>query len=209
MKFVFISDTHGLHQDFPKLPKGDVLIHGGDFCSRGWRDDTVAFLQWFEAQHYSHKIFIAGNHDLFAEKYRKEFEAMIPDGITYLNDSGTQIGKIKIWGSPVQPDLVMWAFGKRRGKEIKKHWDLIPDNTDILLTHTPPYRILDKSSSGTSQGCEELRKKVEMIRPRVHLFGHIHASYGRRKKNGIIFINGSSIKTGVGIVNKPKVFELG
>lgn len=208
MKFIVISDTHGLHNDLAALPKGDVLIHGGDFCERGDKGDAIEFLSWFSNLEYKYKILIAGNHDFVAARHPNEFSQLIPPGITYLNDSGTKIEHWNIWGSPVQPDLTGWAFGKPRGAAMNKHWDLIPNDTDILITHTPPKGILDRSSRGYTLGCEELAKRIDEVKPKVHIFGHIHASYGQKQENGILHINGSNIKTGVGIVNEPIVFEL-
>jgi len=208
MKFIVISDTHGLHKDLANLPEGDVLIHAGDFCNHGTKDEAIKFLTWFNNLNYRHKILIAGNHDFIAAQCPKKFSKLIPTGITYLNDSGTRIENWNIWGSPVQPGLVGWAFGKPRGAAMNKHWDLIPNATDILITHTPPKEILDQSSRGHSLGCEELSKRIEEVKPQVNVFGHIHNSYGQIQKNGILYINGSNIKTGVGIVNQPIVFEL-
>lgn len=207
MKFVVISDTHGLHRHL-MLPKGDVLIHAGDFCDvsdeGGYRD----FLDWMTALRFKQKIFIGGNHDFFADKYPNEFLSLIPDGLTYLNDSGMQVGRYKLWGSPISPDLVSWAFGRRRGEDMQKHWDLIPSDTDILITHTPPFGILDKPSRWGPSGCKDLLKKLETLELKAHIFGHIHASYGQVLKDGVRFINGSNIQTGKGIVNKAIRFSL-
>lgn len=207
MKFVVISDTHGLHRELT-LPKGDVLIHAGDFSASRMDEKVPDFLSWFDAQDFTYKIFTAGNHDFFAANWYAKFLSIIPKDIHFLNDSGIEIEGIKIWGSPVQPDLEGWAFGKRRGRAMKKHWDLIPDNIDILLTHTPPFGILDKSRTGNSLGCEELSKKLESLKPRVHLFGHVHASYGKKSKGATRYINASNYNSNLGIVNKPVSFHL-
>jgi len=131
MKVVIISDTHGRHEDL-ELPMGDMLIHAGDISSHGKYDQVNAFLNWFGNQDFKHKVFIAGNHDFFFERETNEnIEAIIPKGITYLNDSGVTIEGFKIWGSPIQPEFMDWAFNKERGSEIKKHWDLIPDDIDV------------------------------------------------------------------------------
>ena len=206
MKFVAISDTHGKHRDL-NLPKGDAIIHSGDFCHYGSDDDMYDFLQWYKELEFETKILIGGNHDFFAAEQSEKFKDLLPKEIIYLNDSGTSINGIKIWGSPVQPDLIGWAFGKQRGNEMKIHWDLIPEDIEILITHTPPFGILDKPRSGKSIGCEELSKRLEKLKVKYHIFGHVHASYGE-EKNGITkSINASNINSSKGLVNKPIVFE--
>ena len=206
MKFVTISDTHGKHREL-NLPSGDIIIHGGDFCHYGSKNDMYDFLDWFKDLAYDEKILIGGNHDFFAAEQSERFKEILPKGITYLNDSGTTYNGIKIWGSPIQPDLEGWAFGKKRGNEMKKHWDLIPKDTEILITHTPPFGILDKSRSGKSIGCEELTKRLQELHIKFHIFGHIHASYGKELIGNTQFINTSNMNSAKGLVNKPFRFE--
>ena len=207
MKFVAISDTHGKHREL-LLPKGDVIIHAGDFCHFGSDKDMRDFLEWYKELEFETKILIGGNHDFFAAEQSERFNEALPKEITYLNDSGVSVNGIKIWGSPVQPDLIGWAFGKQRGAAMKIHWDLIPEDIEILITHTPPYGVLDKTRSGKSVGCEELTKRLGKLSVKVHIFGHIHESYGQITKNTTQFINASNINSSKGLVNKPIVFEI-
>jgi Icc-related predicted phosphoesterase len=207
MKFVAISDTHGLHRHV-KLPKGDVLLHAGDITHRGKEDEVLDFLTWFSKLNYQYKIFIGGNHDFFLEKNRRTFPKMVPDGITYLSDSGIEIYGIKIWGSPVIPWFYNWAFNVPRGQSIRKHWEKIPIDTDILITHGPPHGILDQVVTGRHIGCKDLIDIVSKIKPKFHLFGHIHESYGVAKKSSTQFINASLMNETYQLVNKPFVFEL-
>lgn len=206
MRFIAISDTHGQHRNL-KLPKGDAIIHAGDFCHYGSQNDLQDFLDWFQHLDFQHKIFIGGNHDFYAAEYPKRFQELLLPNVIYLNDNGAEINGIKVWGSPVQPDLEGWAFGKKRGLEMKAHWDLIPNDIDILITHTPPFEILDKSRLGKHIGCEELNEKLKYSHPKVHIFGHVHASYGQENREGILFINASNINSNKGLVNAPIVFE--
>lgn len=206
MKFVTISDTHGKHRGL-NLPKGDIIIHSGDFCHYGSDVDTHDFLKWYKELEFEIKILIGGNHDFFAAEQSERFKEILPKEIIYLNDSGIKINEINIWGSPVQPDLIGWAFGKTRGVEMKTHWDLIPKNTDILITHTPPFGILDKPRSGKSIGCEELSKRLKDLQVKFHIFGHVHASYGQEETEKTKFINASNINSSKGLVNKPITFE--
>ncbi len=207
LKLVLISDTHGLHDQL-QLPSGDAILHAGDVSSRGTESEIIDFLEWFENLDYKHKIFIAGNHDFFFENNSKEKTAsIIPPSITYLNDSGIIIEGVKIWGSPITPWFFDWAFNRKRGTEIKKHWDLIPDDTDILMTHGPVHGILDKTTMGVAAGCEELLKKIENSSIKLHLSGHIHEGYGERMVNGVRFINASVLDIRYRQVNAPVILN--
>lgn len=207
MNFVVISDTHGLHREL-FLPEGDIIIHAGDFCHLGNEEHLYDFLEWYRELNFKYKILIAGNHDFFADREPEKFRHLLPRGIIYLNDSGIAIENFKFWGSPVQPDLSSMAFGKPRGEKMNEHWELIPDDIDILITHTPPFGILDKSSRGNSLGCEYLLKKLYFLEPRIHIFGHIHASYGRLKIENTWYLNASNYNSQKGLVNPPVKFVL-
>lgn len=208
MTLTLISDTHFRHSQL-ELPGGDMLIHAGDLCGQGTEGEALAFLRWFGEQPYSHKIFIAGNHDWFFEEYDKAYiDKVIPKNIHYLNDSGVEIEGLKIWGSPVQPEFCDWAFNRKKGADINKHWKLIPKGTDILITHGPPFGILDTTASNYNAGCEMLLKKVNQIKPKLHVFGHIHEGYGMIEKGETIFANASSVNLHYQLVNAPIVLEI-
>jgi len=210
MKITFISDTHNKHEDLI-LDTGDILVHCGDLTHRGSRKDVLKFAKFIAKQKFKHKIVIAGNHDFCFEDDRKEeAQAYFTDhGIIYLNDSGAEIDGIKFWGSPIQPEYHDWAFNKKRGEEIKKHWDYIPEDTDILITHGPPYGILDRCHNGESVGCEELLKRVREIAPQIHAFGHIHEDYGVKDLHGTKFINASSLNIKYEYQNPPISIQVG
>ncbi len=207
MTLTLISDTHFQHEKL-NLPGGDMLIHAGDLCKYGTEDEVIVFLEWFEKQAYTHKIFIAGNHDWFFEIYDNPYiDKIIPPTIHYLNDLGVEIEGFKIWGSPVQPAFCDWAFNRKTGAEINKHWELIPKDTDILITHGPPFGILDQTDSNYNAGCEMLLKKVNQIKPKIHVFGHIHEGYGMIEKGKTIFANASSVNSNYQMVNAPIVLN--
>lgn len=207
LKLVFISDTHGLHHQL-QLPQGDVILHAGDVSSRGTEKEIIEFLEWFGKLDYQHKIFIAGNHDFFFENGPSEkIAAMIPPSVNYLNDSGITIEGIKIWGSPITPWFFDWAFNRKRGEEIKKHWDLIPENTDILVTHGPVHGILDDTIKGEAVGCKELLKKIKETTIQLHVFGHIHESYGKLNVDGVQYVNASVLDIQYRQVNPPVLLE--
>ena len=207
MRFVAISDTHGKHNF--ELPEGDVLLHAGDVSSRGLKTEIQRFLDWFAGLDYTYKIFIAGNHDFFFEEASADdIQAMIPPEIIYLNDSGVEIAGIHIWGSPIQPWFYDWAFNRQRGPAIQKHWDLIPANSDIVITHGPVFGIHDRTVSGLPVGCEGLLPVIQRIKPKVHLCGHIHEAYGSRQVGETLYLNASILDVRYTIANPPIVFDV-
>ena len=210
MKFVVISDTHGKHQSLI-LPKGDVIIHAGDVSSMGKESEIKDFLNWFSKTDFTYKILIAGNHDFYFEKISHNtqvLEELIPSNIIYLNDTGIEIENLKIWGSPIQPWFYNWAFNRYRGEDIKKHWNKIPQDTDILITHGPVFGILDKTSRNENVGCKDLLNKIEEIKPKFHICGHIHEAYGQLKQENTTYINASVLDENYNLRNKPIVFEI-
>jgi len=217
-RIVVISDTHGGHHA-RNVPDGDVLIHCGDFCSRGQYLDAFKFISWFQTLPHERKIFIAGNHDLVFEQgsyhdVEMLTKTLLNDSTHYLFDSGINLFGINFWGSPVQPRFFNWAFNRSRGEEIKKHWDKIPNNVDVLITHGPPYGILDEAPrSGFDAfehaGCKDLLDKVLQVKPKLHVFGHIHNSGGKHFNNeNTLFANASLCNEDYLIANKPFVFDI-
>jgi Icc-related predicted phosphoesterase len=206
MKIIAISDTHGQH-DYLEVPEGDMLIHAGDVSKMGKTKEITAFLDWFQQLPHPYKIFIAGNHDFFFERATtQEVEEILPENVIYLNDSGITIEGINIWGSPISPFFYNWAFNRHRGEDIKKHWDLIPDSTNILVTHGPVAGVLDKTVHGDSVGCADLKATVELIKPKYFICGHIHEAQGVYKNEGTTYINASMLDERYRLVNSPVMF---
>lgn len=207
MRIAFISDSHGLHKNL-ELPDGDMIVFAGDMSGRGTLDEIQPFLNWFSELNYEYKIITSGNHDFLFEKEPVLAKSIIPENIIYLEDSGIEISGLKIWGSPITPWFHNWAFNKQRGSEIKKHWDRIPDDIDILITHGPPYGILDKTVSGKNVGCIDLLNRVNELKPKIHVFGHIHEDYGVVKQNETTFINASVLNYKYEISNDPILIDV-
>lgn len=213
----------------PDIPKGDILIHAGDLTFRGQLSEIGKNLTWLTKckKNFSQIIVIPGNHDLSLEpdflRYKEEFENA---GITLLNDSGVCIDGINFWGSPITPFFNNWAFNRSRGKDIKHHWDLIPDNTNVLVTHGPPFGILDTVLQGKNiigygeyyqpiyskgkenVGCSDLLAAINRVKPSLHVFGHIHGGYGIKHKDETLFVNASIMNEKYKPVNKPIVVNL-
>jgi len=207
MKLICISDTHGRHEEIELAP-ADMIIHAGDMSEMGSKEQIIDFINWFSSLNYQYKVLIAGNHDFFFEhSTSREIKKMIPEGINYLNDSGVEIDGMRIWGSPVQPWFKDWAFN-RSEKIIVRHWNEIPNDTDILITHVPPQNILDKNGRSESCGCPHLTARVKEVNPQYHIFGHIHESYGMIKKGGTTFVNSSNLDSLYEYANQPIVIDV-
>lgn len=210
MKVVFISDTHEQHEQLTNLPKADMIIHGGDITNRGKVQEVDEFIEWFARLDYKYKVFIAGNHDFHLEKYAwYEIQERLPEGMYYLCNSSVEIEGVHIWGSPITPTFYNWAFMRDRGVNIRREWDKMPtENLDILITHGPPARVLDRCMNGDIVGCEDLLQTVNTVKPKYHLFGHIHEGYGIYKGEDTTFINGSVLDHNYQLKNEPIVFEV-
>lgn len=196
MKVVIISDTHGRHEELGIL-RGDVLIHCGDVCLgfESFESELDAIDQWFSKQQFSAILCIGGNHDRPMQQRAVQKQPVFKNAI-YLQDEALEYGGFKFYGTPWVPDLYGWAYYQEE-EILAKKWEQIPSDTDILITHTPPHQILDRSRySARHLGCFHLGERVEAVQPRVHCFGHIHASYGQKKRNGTTFINASIVSSG-------------
>ena len=205
MRIIFIADTHEKHKQV-KLPDGDVLIHAGDLTWVGKSQPTLAFLDWLEVQPFKHKIFVAGNHDFYFH-HAENLQALEGRGFTYLMNSGILIeNRIKIWGSPLTPEFLDWAF-MGTPAQLKAAWKKIPDRLDLLITHGPPFGILDRTTEGVHAGCRELLKAVQIKKPKFHVFGHIHEGYGIEKTNATTFVNASLCNADYNLVNPPVVVD--
>jgi len=213
VKLVCISDTHGDHESVV-LPNGDVLIHAGDVTGHGTEVETLAFFQWLGRQPIEHKVCIAGNHDTYMEEDPIATAQMAEDcGVVLLNDSKFKINDVLFWGSPITPRFMDWSFMRDPGADIEKHWNQIPNDTDVLITHGPAQGILDvvERQGGEKEhtGCPSLLRRIEDVKPQYHLFGHIHEGYGAVHKNGVSYFNISTMNKGYRIQNDAVVLEVG
>lgn len=218
----------------------DIIFFNGDMSRRGSYHDCRNFMQWFNKQP-GQKVMIAGNHDFFFDVVENEKRprhatdphpqemidellAEFPD-IHYLNDSGVELYGLKIWGSPITPWFHNWAFNRQRytgidgeidpgmGDDIRPHWDLIPKDIDVLLTHGPPYGFGDHVSprhgrldGRTRVGCKDIIPILEEIKPKIHAFGHIHEAYGVYTDEHTKYINASCLNDWYEPSNAP-IFE--
>lgn len=109
VRIVCISDTHGQHAKV-SVPDGDLLIHAGDFMAFGDSPkEVVDFNQWLGKQPHRYKVVIAGNHDWMFERHPIAARELLGNA-TYLENSGTELAGLRIWGSPVQPEFNYWSM---------------------------------------------------------------------------------------------------
>lgn len=197
MKILHISDTHGCHRRLHDLPQADIIVHSGDFTMNGSEQEALDFMNWFCDLPYPQKIFICGNHDECL--YGATIDGL--DGnVHYLCNSGIEIESLKFYGVPM-------FMGDCITDRQTRHYANIPDDTDILITHTPPFDILDFDDN-INYGSEELLSRISVVRPRLNLFGHIHARHGIKVFNGITFSNGAIMNADYSNLEKPNFIEI-
>jgi Icc-related predicted phosphoesterase len=210
MRIVCISDTHNYTNI--NLPEADLLLHGGDHTGMGTPSQLSRAVAWLQGQRrkYTHGIVsVGGNRDFGVQKNPEEFEEMCEEaGIIYLCDAHTTIEGIKIYGSPWTPIFGRWAFMLEE-EELEKKWKLIPDDADIVLTHGPPYGRRDVvARGGFSVGCKHLRNRLLEVKPKYHVFGHIHEAYGIEKSDDTTFVNASICTFRYQPTNAPIIIEV-
>jgi Icc-related predicted phosphoesterase len=205
-----LSDLHG-HR--PTLEGGDLLIIAGDFNARENYSEYLSLQQWLNEQNYDKIILVAGNHDTLI------LDSDVVDDVlyehTYLQDSGTTYNGLKIWGSPwtkkfkgMNPNCM--AFTCDTDEQLAEKFSLIPHDVDILITHSPPYTILDRTVKGIQVGATFLMGAlIYCFRPRLWAFGHVHESYGKQMyKDMTHCVNASYVDEKYRPVNKPIRIEL-
>jgi Icc-related predicted phosphoesterase len=220
------------------LPGGDLLIHSGDISSLGRKSEVERFVKWFnDIDNYTNKVFIAGNHDMTFDREqllrdklayfegKTEYDTECAEGkpdwlkellgihlrpnVSYLENSDVTIDGIKIWGSPVTPSFGYgWAFNKDRGYDINEVWNLIPDDTNIVITHGPIHSYCDRTDrGGLNVGCEQLYHRLNEVKPQLHFSGHIHEAYGYRNTDWGYAFNGCNCDLSYLVNNKPMTFD--
>ncbi|NDW12015.1 serine/threonine protein phosphatase [Bacteroides sp. 214] len=197
MKILHLSDTHNMHYLLQNLPDADIIVHSGDISFAGTESEVLDFIEWFEKLPYKYKIFVAGNHDhcLFGETITG-----LLDNCFYLCNSGIVVEGIKFYGVPLFMNDIL---SDKYDKQISK----IPTDTDVLITHQPPYSVLDFSEN-IHYGDPLLLQQVLTIQPQYHLFGHIHKARGIEKIENTIFVNASLLDNNYELTNNPILLEM-
>jgi Icc-related predicted phosphoesterase len=221
-----------------KLPGGDLLIHSGDVSSIGRENEVERFIKWFNGiDNYTNKVFIAGNHDLTFDseillKNKSEYfdrkaysnpnpsngkpqwleillQSELNDNVFYLENNFVMIDGIKIWGSPYSPSFGRgWAFNKDRGHDIMEVWNQIPNDTDIVITHSPIYGYCDRASNTNQNvGCADLYHRLNELDVQLHFSGHIHEAYGYKPTKWGYAFNGCNCNLSYEVYNNPITFD--
>lgn len=215
MKIATMSDVHGKYDEmieYGGLPEADLLLMAGDllpnFSYGGKYDGGIQcgyikqvfnpmLQKWKDDGKFREIVVVAGNHDWAFQHYTEQCREMLTAAI-YLQDEMFEFEGIKIWGSPWQPWFYDWAFNfpnhhhnaARARAHARETWEMIPDDTEILVTHGPPKGILDECMDGQKVGCDWLVERIQSL-PNLlmHVFGHIHWSYGQQNIDGLLYIN--------------------
>lgn len=204
MKLVITSDTHGFT---PDLPEGDLLLHAGDLTMIGSDEEIAAADKWLGTQRhkFENTVVVPGNHDFCFDKKFRESPITELENATVLINRSIEVGGITIWGSPYSTEFGGWAFMGTE-EELAAIWKDIPDNTDIVVTHGPAYGIRDMTIGGTTTGSRTLENRLREVRPRYHIFGHIHEAYGITYRT-TTFINASYVDFHYHPAQEPFEFE--
>lgn len=196
MKVAMISDVHGKWHDL-KVPECDLLISAGDYSFVGEQSLVRGFHRWLSEQPAKHVISVQGNHEVWVQSHWNLAKQIAEENcprVHFIDEGPLEIMGKKIWCSAITPWFHDWAWNRQRGGEIKKHWDKIPDDTEILVTHGPPYGILDQIEGHSEHlGCLDLYARICELRDlQLHVFGHIHSASG--EDTGISDSTGKEIR---------------
>ena len=200
LRVVMLSDTHGHHRKL-EVPRGDMLLHAGDFTHYGRESDALDFNAWLGELPHTHKIVVLGNHETNAE-WRGRAATLLTNGIL-LCDEGVEIpanvdgiAPLRVFGTdffwPNVPNAALQA--------------LEPGQADILMVHSPASGFVDDN-----QGCARLLHNIERIRPSLVVCGHIHSAHGVHEATGsgpsgsTTFVNAANAKRGHGHMGWPAI----
>ena len=216
MKIACCSDMHS-NLDFA-IKESDILLIAGDILP-AYRDSYLSiniqnnflkdkFYPWIEDQPVNDVVFIAGNHDWI---FDSSFDIPpMPSKLHYLCDNEITISGLRIYGTPQQPIFLNWAFNKTE-EQLQRYFDNIPLGLDILLSHTSPYKIMDKVNLKNRKGhfgCMSLKNRIDKIKPRYVVFGHFHDNYGKIEQDGITYINCSLLNESYKMTKEPIYIEV-
>jgi Icc-related predicted phosphoesterase len=204
LRVVAVADTHTFQGDFASVPDGDVFVHAGDLLRAGTLDELAPVAAWLRALPHRYKIVVPGNHDWCFVREASAARAMLGPTVMVLEDSGVELEGVRVWGSPWQPAYHDWAYNLPRGKSLADKWSLIPDDTRLLITHGPPADIGDRTLTRHRNGCADLRERVRVVRPALHVFGHIHEDGGAWRIDDTLFANVTTWEC----ERPPSVFDL-
>jgi Icc-related predicted phosphoesterase len=218
MKIICLSDTHGY---LPEITdKCDIILHAGDFCPNiygpnnnffdaqyqfNWIKDK--YIPWIKTLKTQYFVISSGNHDFVAEFFNLREKGFWPKNCFYLENSVIEVLGLKIFGTPYSLPFFDWAFN-RTEEQIKSALDVIEKDTDIIISHGPPFCVGDKTIRGINTGSKALLNRALEIKPKICLFGHIHEANCLIEKEGIRFVNASILDEKYEVKFKPYTFEI-
>jgi hypothetical protein len=226
LRIVHASDFHN-RQGQATLPDGDILVVSGDLTNFGTETELEDFFTWIDRTYYIYKIVIPGNHDISLDKAKTDGEtpkwvSNIIKNFTrhsdlhyYLCHESCNLWGLKIFGSPYVPKVrdmqpTRWGFSLDR-RDMINYWVDIPKDTDILITHGPPFGKQDWCEGpifpAGPMGDEALRYMVKFIKPKLHMFGHIHEANGVCYDEDTVYSNAALMDPLYNITQKPRVFD--
>jgi Icc-related predicted phosphoesterase len=215
MRIVAIADQHGF---LPEIPECDLLLLAGDICpvadhSISTQRDflTGPFHDWLDRTPARHVVATWGNHDFIGE----QSPGLVPKlRWQMLVDRATTIDGWRIYGTPWQPEFCDWAFNLTEA-QLERKWALIEDDTDILVCHGPPRGYGDNVPRtrlpDEPVGSPSLLRRIEQIRPRLVVFGHIHNGRGQWELSGespTTLANVTILDERYEMAHQPVVFDL-
>eukprot|EP00727_Mastigamoeba_balamuthi_P001510 m51a1_g11356 hypothetical protein (257) ;mRNA; r:7246-8136 len=221
VRLVLLSDTHEQEGGLA-VPAGDVVVHAGDLSYTGDPQALRSFARWLRGLPHPHKVVVAGNHDLtldpahydrafhdvkFGQAAIEEAAADLRASCTYLENSSAECAGLRFWGSPCSPGFGDWAFSLD-AEGLERTWAMIPQDTDVVVTHGPAYGHGDLCISEDRAGCKVLLRRILATQASLHVAGHIHEGRGVTHEGGVCFVNASAVNVGYQPVNAPIVVDI-
>lgn len=222
MRIIAMSDQHG---ELPATPEGDVLVVAGDLCpdifggayansypgvGRQFHWLANRWQPWLQSQPATHKAATYGNHDFCGETLPIGTDSV---SNIYVDTLVILMGK-RFWFSPWSPTFMQWAW-MRNEAELARIYANIPDDIDVLVSHSPPRSCGDSFIEITplgervcSVGSIALADAIRRVRPQVVICGHIHSGHGQHMLDDIPVYNVSVVNEGYQLINQPTIIDL-
>ncbi len=209
-----VSDSH--LREYTLAKKVKVLVHAGDHTFHGDMKELTQAIEQLKVhktmEMADYIITIAGNHDREIEKNPSLYKNLFKEaGIIYLQDELITIEGVTFYGSPWTPEFCGWAFSTHQfdGQDPDEVWEKVPEGIDVLVTHGPAWGRFDVPFGGYNHvGCPSLMRNIQRIKPRVHIFGHIHSPGDVVGADGIRHINASVCNGLYERLYEPTIFDL-
>lgn len=212
MRVVCTSDLHGTTP--VDLPEGDVLVIAGDVCpvwdhDRAYQANWLKghFREWLLDQPHSYKIVVGGNHDFVLQSTPKGVVQGWFDGAFYLQDDAVNIMGTLFYGTPWSTKFGKWAF-MEEDDDLEIIYSVIPEETDVLISHGPPGGACDYTLTGHVTGSWSLRDRIQEVKPELVVCGHIHEAYGVEYIDSIPVWNVAFMNVDYKPTNEPMVIDL-